>query len=397
MTISEVLDAVRDGGAQAALAFTRQFDQIEMPLDAVIWNPLAEAPALIDAELREAIEFAIDRVWEFHQKTLPARVVVTPGWGLRVEERFVPLSRVGVYVPNGHFPLISTLLMTAVPARVAGVGELVAAISPRRAVRESALWTYLFQRMGIGEVVLLGGAQAIGALAYGLSGFLPVDLIAGPGNRFVTEAKQEVARRGVVGIDLAAGPSEVMIIAEDPAWEEFIVADLLAQAEHDADAKAVFVTRNSALADRVRQRTVDRPPGMGSIEVTVVGSEEDLVRIANERAPEHLGLMGAQVESLHERIWAAGAIFLGPMAGQALGDYVAGPSHVLPTGGTGRFQSGLSTRTFLKRVSIIEASEDVSPIPYQYAARLAELEGLVHHASSMTLRQYSLDGKGRRE
>lgn len=386
MTVQEILDVVKDQGVEGAVALTQRYDGVQMDPDEVVWNPMGEEPAAVDADVTDAIEHALLRIEQFHRETLPHNAVVQTEPGIQLEERYRPLNRVGVYIPNGQFPLISTLLMTAVPAQVAGVQQIVAAISPRRSVRSNPLWIYLFQRLGISEVVLLGGAQAIGALAYGVKGLKAVDLIAGPGNRYVTEAKQEVYRRGIVGIDLPAGPSEVMVIADDSALEEFVLADLLAQAEHDVDARAEFVTQNAQLADRVEQRVRALPPGLGEIVVTRVASQAEMVRIANQRAPEHLGLMGDDVEALADEIWSAGAIFVGPMAGQALGDYVAGPSHVLPTGGTGRFQSGLSTRTFMKRISIIQATAEASSEPYQKAALLAALEGLTYHEQSMRLR-----------
>ncbi len=387
MTVPEILNNVRDRGTEAVLEYTARFDGVKLTADQLVWNPLAEPARAVDPKLAEAIDYAMGRIHDFHQQTRPENTVMEPEPGVRLEERFIPLSRVGVYVPNGSFPLVSTLLMTAVPALVAGVKDVVVAISPRRAVRNSALWTHILQRLGISQVLLAGGAQAIAALAYGLEDFRSVDLIAGPGNRYVAEAKQEVARRGVAGIDLLAGPSEVMVIADDMSLEDFVMADLLAQAEHDLDARAEFVTRNVAFAERIGARLKTIPGGLGPITVTVAPGAADLVRIANERAPEHLGLMGAEVESLADQIWAAGAIFIGPMAGQAFGDYVAGPSHVLPTGGTGRFQSGLSTRTFLKRVSVIQAGPETSSVAYRHAAVLANLEGLVRHEASMTLRE----------
>ena len=395
MTVQEILDVVKERGMAGALEMTRIYDGVELEPEDLLWNPMEERPATVGDEVADALEHAVSRIEQFHRATRPADVTIQREPGIRLEERYVPLSRVGVYIPNWHFPLVSTLLMTAVPAQVAGVENIVAAISPRRSVRSNALWTYVFQRLGISEVLLLGGAQAIGALAYGVDGLDPVDLIAGPGNRFVTEAKQEVFRRGIVGIDLPAGPSEVMVVANDCAMEEFVLADLLAQAEHDVDARAEFVTENVQLAERIEERVRALPAGMGEIVVTRVRSKDEMVRMANRKAPEHLGLMGDDVESLVDAIWSAGAVFVGPMAGQALGDYIAGPSHVLPTGGTGRFQSGLSTRTFLKRVSIIQASAEASPEPYQKAALLAALEGLSHHEQSMMLRARKLMERSR--
>lgn len=390
--VSDILDDVRNRGLEAAVAYTRRFDGIDMAVDEVLWNPLKEPPLAIEKSLQEAIDYAIDNIRAFHEATYPAPSLVTLHSGVALEERWYPLPRVGVYIPNGRFPLVSTALMTIVPAQVAGVKEIVACLSPKGNVRREPIWRYVFQTLGISTVLLVGGAQGVATMAYGVPEMPAVDLIAGPGNRYVAAAKQELFRRGVVGIDLLAGPSEVMVIANNPDWEEYILADLLAQAEHDPDARAEFVTMNASLADRVARR-LPSGGGLGTISVTVVQSADQAIARANQTAPEHLGLMGEDVEPWADAIWAAGALFLGPMAGQALGDYVAGPSHVLPTGGTGRFQSGLSTRTFLKRVSVIRATDQVSSEPFKQASVLAEVEGLQHHQASMVLRQKKLEGQ----
>lgn len=385
MSVSEILDGVRDRGLDAALEYTRLYDGVDLAPNDAVWNPLLEPAPQIDAAVAQAIDYAFDQIADFHEKTRPVSLISHPQSGLTLEERWTPLPRVGVYVPNGNFPLVSTLLMTAVPARAAGVNEIVAAVPPRGPVRFDPVWIYLFQRLAISEVLMLGGAQAIGAMAYGFSGFSPVDLIAGPGNRYVAEAKREVARRGVAGIDVFAGPSEVMVLANALTAEDFVAADLLAQAEHDADAKSELVTMNPELAERMRHR-LDRTAFAAQVAITVVASYAEMVERANRAAPEHLGLMGEDVEDLADQLWSAGAIFVGPLSGQALGDYTAGPSHVLPTGGAGRFQSGLSTRTFFKRVSVIRATNMVDPAVYEHAAVLARLEGLVNHEESMRLR-----------
>lgn len=393
MSVTTILDDVRDRGLAAALHYTKLYDNVDLTPETVLFNPLEQPSSDLELPLKEAIEFAIGRIRAFHQATRPQPVSTSPEPGLILEERFFPVPRVGVYIPNGLYPLISTLLMTVVPAQVAGVGNIVAAVSPRRDVQSDPIWTYVFQRLGISQVLLLGGAQAIAALGYGFDGFRPVDLIAGPGNRYVMEAKQELSRRGVVGIDLSAGPSEVLIMANQLELEEFVMADLLAQAEHDQEARGELVTLNPLLADRIKQRASHLPPGMGQIVVTLADSPQAAIEIANERAPEHLGLMGEDVEPWGDHVWSAGALFIGPLSGQAFGDYVAGPSHVLPTGRTGRFQSGLSTRTFLKRVSVIRTDPSIAPQAYRHAAALAHVEGLVHHEESLRMRQQQQEVK----
>jgi histidinol dehydrogenase len=392
--VSDIIDDVKSRGRAAALEYTQLFDGVALTPEALVWNPLEQASAPLDPPTRQAIEFALDRIRRFHDETRPQPTTTSPEPGLRLTERFVPLQRVGLYVPNGAFPLISSLLMTAVPARAAGVPDLVVAMAPRRDPRHDPIWTFVLQKLEVREVLLLGGVQAVAALAYGLEDFRPVDFIAGPGNRYVAEAKQEVAQRGQVGIDLPAGPSEVLILCNQPTLEDFVAADLFAQAEHDPDARGELITLSEELAQRIAERVQTLPAGVGRIRVTRVASLEEMVERANQRAPEHLGLMGKDVEQLADRFWSAGAIFVGAWAGQALGDYVAGPSHVLPTGRTGRFASGLSTRTFLKRISVIDANPAISLQTYAFAAHLAHLEGLDFHEESLRLRHGALQKDG---
>ncbi|NMP24741.1 histidinol dehydrogenase [Sulfobacillus harzensis] len=391
--IAGILDAVKAEGMSAALRYTEAYDGVSMKPEEVFFDPLSVPAARVAADVQEAIDRAIDQVRRFHKAVAPRGTVLSAGSGLEVEERWIPFRRVGLYVPNGQFPLVSSLIMTAVPAMEAGVGAIVVALAPRPRAGLGAVWLYALQRLGIREVVRLGGAQAIAALGYGLEGLDPVDFIAGPGNRYVTEAKMELERRGVVGVDGYAGPSEVLLIANDLEWADAVWADLAAQAEHDQMARAELVTTNSELARWVERRAANLPPGMGTITVTIVASLAEAVDWANQRAPEHLGLMGEDAEALASSIFTAGALFIGPMAGQALGDYVAGPSHVLPTGGRGRFQSGLTTRSFCRRMSVIRAAWSLDRDLLQAGMRLAELEGLQAHRDSLALRQQWQEAK----
>lgn len=387
--VSDILDQIQLRGWDAAFEFTRQFDQINMTVEQALWNPLNDPPARPDPAAQEAIDFAINQIRRFHQATRPQDIDVQQASGLTLSERFLPLQRVGLYVPNGDYPLLSSLMMTAVPAQVAGVDDIVVAIAPRGDVRRNPLWIYTLQTLGITQVLSVGGAQAIGLLGYGAEGLLPVDLIAGPGNRFVAEAKQELQRRHVTGIDLTAGPSEVLVICDDPDYVEMATLDLLAQAEHAPDTRAFLVTWNRSVASAVESRLAqeEKPATLGTIEIRLVTGPDEAVREANRIAPEHLGLMGSGSESLLDRIRTAGAVFVGPMAGQALGDYVAGPSHVLPTGGTGRFLAGLSTRTFMRRMSVIDAKPDLPEQFLKAGQMLAGLEGLHFHQKSLQARQ----------
>lgn len=387
--VSEILDAISLGGLTAALEYTQQFDGVTLSPGDVVWNPMMVSPPSLSPAEQHAIDFAVKQIVAFHRATHPKDTILHPAPGLILSERFVPLDRVGVYVPNGGYPLISSLLMTAVPAQVAGVPEIVVAIPPRGEVSRNPLWLYALQSLKISTVVSLGGAQAVGLMAYGCPELPAVDLIAGPGNAYVAEAKREIFRRGLAGIDVIAGPSEVLVICDDPTYADIAALDLLAQAEHAIDARAVLVSWDKDVLRRaqslVSSVSTERP--LGRIEMVPVSSPDEAVQLAQRMAPEHLGLMGTEAESLLPRLTTAGAIFVGPMAGQALGDYVAGPSHVLPTGGTGRFLSGLSTRTFMRRASIIEASSDLPEAYLEAGQTLAELEGLDFHRQSLARRQ----------
>ncbi|PSR36022.1 MAG: histidinol dehydrogenase [Sulfobacillus thermosulfidooxidans] len=389
-TVRQILDDIRDNGISKALEYTARFDGIELSPDAVIWDITTLPPAAIDRLQKDAMDFAITQIRAFHEATKPHDIQVEQAPGLILTERMVPLERVGIYVPNGQYPLISSLFMTAIPAQVAGVQDIVVAIAPK-AQDPDPVWIYALQALGIRTVVRLGGAQAIAALGYGLAGLLdPVDLIAGPGNQYVAEAKQELFRRKVTGIDVIAGPSEVLIIASPGAPPEVVAMDLLAQAEHARDAHAYMVSWDAPLMAEVQRvvttATMHRNAPLGPIDWITVSSPWEAVAFANRTAPEHLGLIGKEAEALAPQIRTAGALFVGWLAGQALGDYVAGPSHVLPTAGTGRFLPGLSTRTFTRRMSIIEAQETMPDAYLSYGQVLAAMEGLQFHEQSLQTR-----------
>ncbi len=388
--VRAILDQVRERGRDAVLTFTERFDGVRLTADQLIYDPRdvdAEEPR---AAIREAIDTAIRRIRAFHRQTRPASTGnLTAEAGLELRERWVPLRRVGVYAPNGQYPLISSLLMTAIPAQEAGVDRIVVAIAPRNHARTDPAWTYALRQLGLHEVLATGGAQAIAAMAYGIEGLDPVDLIAGPGNRYVTTAKQQLFSDGVVGIDLIAGPSEVLIIADSTANPHWIALDLLSQAEHAADASAVLVSWDADLLGAVEtvveaERHADPSRIVGRITYKPVDSPQAALSFLNQTAPEHAGLVGEAAEALAPGVRTAGALFIGAMASQALGDYLAGPSHVLPTHRSARFLSGLSTRTFMRRMSVIRAGADLSANLLQKGAILADLEGLIFHRRALT-------------
>jgi histidinol dehydrogenase len=322
----------------------------------------------LDDRALRAVRALAAAVEVVHRAQRPADVTVTPLPGIEVERRWLPLDSVGIYVPTG---LLSSLVMTAVPARVAGVPRIaVATPSPSAAILATA------RELGIAEVWSMGGAQAVAALAYGTETIPPVAKIVGPGNRFVTEAKLLVSR--VVAIDLPAGPSEVLVIADDSADPEECAADLLAQAEHGPDGESILVTTSSRVADDVLART------NGRVRVETVASLEDAVERANDIAPEHLELLVADPAALAARVRNAGAVFLGTTA--VLGDYAAGSNHVLPTGRLARGTGGLGLEAFLKPVQFVRATAEGTAAVRETVETLAELEGLPLHAASVAVR-----------
>lgn len=398
----KILREVERGGDEALLELARRYDKAEarsvaeLRLDV---GPRVETSALVPG-FEETLDRTIEAVQSFHRAQAEhARV-----WedlrleledGSVIEERHLPLRRVGLYVPGGRFPYPSTVIMTAVPARLAGVEEIVVA-TPPLAYRRSAELRHTLHRLGVNEVWGVGGAQAVAALAYGTETIAPVDLIAGPGNVWVAAAKQLVA--GDVGVDMEAGPSEVVIVASADASAELVAADLLAQAEHDPRAVAVLITPERDLARRVAAAVEDQGEGLATSEVIgrsldmyglafVVEDLEAAHDLAEELAPEHLQLMGVGAEEMAPRIRNAGAVFVGQSTPTVFGDYVAGPSHVLPTAGTARFSSGLSVLDFVRRSHTVRLSPEGASRRSGDAARLADIEGLVAHAASARLRE----------
>jgi histidinol dehydrogenase len=391
--VASILDDVRQRGDDAVLDAIERYDGYRLtPRELVVTQEeIDSARDGLEADALEAIATAAERVRTFHASHLPESWrIENPGEVLGQEVR--PVARVGLHVPGFKAPLASTVLMIAVPASVAGVRDL-AMTSPASkhhpAILEAA------RLAGVTRVYRVGGAQAVAALAYGTETISPVDKIVGPGNVYTQAAKRLVF--GQVGIDADAGPSEVLILADSTAPPSFLAADLLAQAEHEEAASVVLVTPSAALAEDVLSELARQLPetprsdiartSLGDLSLAIVTRDlDEAVDLANRYGAEHLQIVTESPDDLLARIENAGAIFLGRYAPVPIGDYVAGPSHVLPTGGTARFFSPLGVEDFLKRMSVIglesTALERIGP----YAVRLAELEGLFAHARSVTIR-----------
>jgi histidinol dehydrogenase len=390
---ARIVDGVRRHGDAALLGYSRELDgaTAETVADlALMQEPSPPGGDLPDGFV-EAMEEAIEAVERFHAPQLRQGYVQEDG-GVTLEERIEPLRRVGVYVPGGRASYPSTVVMTVVPARVAGVQEIAVA-TPPGSWRSNAALRWTLARLGVREVWGMGGAHAVSAFAYGTETIRRVDKIVGPGNAWVTAAKKLVV--GDVAIDGIAGPSEVVIVADDTAarWAGHLAADLLAQAEHDPQAAAVLISTDilsanliDAQIDLQLQRLPTAETARASLEnfgaILVVDSMDEALALVNRIAPEHLQLVGPAAEALADRVTAAGAIFLGPSTPEAFGDYIAGPSHVLPTCGSARFASSLGVEDFLRRSHRIRFTPEAAARRAASAAVLAEAEGLPAHAAS---------------
>jgi len=393
---AEIIGRVRLEGDAAVIDYTRRFDRLELsPARLRIGTEeIAAAVSRCDGRELAALALARDRIEDYHRRQLPPDADYRDHAGVRLGWRWRPIEAVGIYVPGGTAAYPSSVLMNAVPARVAGVFRLVMAVpTPEGGLNPLVLAAA--QLAGITEIYRIGGAQAIAALAYGTATIPKVEKIVGPGNAFVAAAKRQVF--GEVGIDVIAGPSEIVVVAErgsDPAW---IAADLLSQAEHDSRAQAILITDDSAFAERVGQAIERHLATLPRAEIAraswdrhgalILVPDLDLAaQVVDIIAPEHLELALGNPEPLLSKVRHAGAIFLGHYAPEAIGDYVAGPSHVLPTSGGARFASGLSVLDFLKRTSIIGLDRAGLDALGPAAQSLAEAEGLDAHAASVALR-----------
>lgn len=402
-TVRQIIDEVRGGGDEVLIRLTEQFDGVRLSGLRVADADLDRAVAGLAPELREAMDVAIAGIEAFHRHQLRApHEVNSPGMTIRAYQR--PMRRAGLYVPGGRAEYPSTVLMTAVPARVAGVGEIVLCVPPDRnrgAIAPSVLAAA--RLAGVHEVYAVGGAQAVAAMAYGTATIAPVDVIAGPGNVYVALAKQEVA--GDVGIAAAfAGPSEVVVVADASSRPDYAAIDLIVQAEHGPDGLAWLVTWDEAVADAVcaaGERLLADAPRAADVRSTlaaggyavVVDDPAAALAVVNAIAPEHLELQCVDADALAERVDNAGAIFCGPYSPASIGDYVAGPSHVLPTYGSARFASALTVGDFCKDHHVVHLDLDGLRRLGPHVMALAAAEGLAAHAASVQLR---LDDTGLR-
>jgi histidinol dehydrogenase len=395
--VRPVCEAVRERGADAVRELTENYDGVRLDALRVPASSLASALRDLDPAVRAALEAAIDRARVVHRAQLRADASVEVAPGASVVERWVPVGRVGLYVPGGLVAYPSSVVMNVVPAQVAGVPSLAVASPPKpefgglpnpAVLAACAL-------LGVDEVYAVGGAQAIAMFAYGVADVEPVDLVTGPGNVYVAAAKRLL--RGVVGIDAEAGPTEIAILADDTADPDFVAADLVAQAEHDELASCLLVTPSAALADAVDEALVprvERTPHRARVEkalsgqsaVALVDDVDHGIEVVDVWAAEHLEIVTADAPAVAARIRNAGAIFVGPYAPVSLGDYLAGSNHVLPTGGTARHTGGLSVQSFLRGIHVVDYSRDALAAVAPHITALGGAEDLGAHVESVQTR-----------
>lgn len=395
--VQVILSDVRGRGDTALAEMTSRWDGYALSNDAdwsVGKDECREAFDALKPDLRAALELAAQRIRAFHEKQIPRDSDQTDELGVRMGAKWRPVDAAGLYVPGGRAAYPSSLLMNAIPAKVAGVERLVV-VTPTPKGVINPLVMAAAHLAGVDEIWRVGGAQAVAALAYGTQRINPVDVITGPGNSWVAEAKRQLF--GVVGIDMVAGPSEILVIADgqnDPDWT---AADLLSQAEHDPAAQAILITDDPLFADTVADRIGVELAMLPSARVATeswnthgviieVGSMAEVPALANALAAEHVQIATDNPEKLFKQIRHAGSVFLGRMTPEAVGDYIAGPNHVLPTGRRARFSSGLSVLDFMKRTSFIELDEAALKAIGPAAIELAEAEGLQAHARSIEVR-----------
>ncbi|HSP62641.1 MAG TPA: histidinol dehydrogenase [Pyrinomonadaceae bacterium] len=395
-TVAAIIDDVRQRGDAALIDYTARFDGVRLRRAdlRVDEKTLRESAARVSPAVLEALREVIANVRAFHERQVERSWQFSPRDGVVLGQRIAPVERAGLYVPGGTAAYPSSDVMNVVPAQVAGVQRIIVATPPRTIADTPAVAAALVE-LKVTEVYGIGGAQAIAAMAFGTETIPSVDKITGPGNKYVAAAKKLVF--GQVGIDAVAGPSEIVIIADEAAPASFVAADLLAQAEHAEDASSVLVTNSAILAravtDQIERQVEDllrkqiiKESLQAYGAIFVVTDLNEACAVVNELAPEHLEIMAREEEAIAAQIKSAGAIFFGASTPEALGDYFAGPNHVLPTGGTARFSSALGVYDFLKRTSMLRYSFAEFSRAGEKIAALAEAEGLTAHARSVEIR-----------
>ncbi len=396
--VAQIIARVREGGDEALRQLTAEIDGVELASLAVSAQEFARASAAVSDDLKHAIKVAAENITAFHAMQLPAPIEIETMPGVRCEQRTVPLRRVGLYVPGGTAPLFSTVLMLGLPAKVAGCGERILCTPPAKDGSVAPEILYAAGVCGIDKVYKVGGAQAIAAMAVGTASIGKVDKIFGPGNRWVTAAKQQLSVSDVA-IDMPAGPSEVMVMADDTARADFVAADLLSQAEHGVDSQAILVTSSRRLAEAVLSSVEEQLALLPRADLArkalessrIIVLDTDMVAFANAYAPEHLIVSMDNAREVAYKVVTAGSVFIGNYTPESAGDYASGTNHTLPTAGWARSFSGVNTESFMRRITY----QQITPAGLKglggVIMSMARAEGLEAHSRGVEIRLKSLE------
>ncbi len=397
--VVSILREVRKNGDEALWEFSRIFDKVDLTELAVGVAEFESAVEKISDNLKNAIRLAIANIKKFHQSQVIQELVVETQPGVRCWRKSVAIEKVGLYIPGGTAPLFSTVLMLAIPAKIAGCSKIVLCTPPVKDGSINPMILYTAKELGLDKVYKIGGAQAIAAMAYGTASVPKVDKIFGPGNSWVTLAKQLVSRDGVA-IDMPAGPSEVAVVADASADPDFVAIDLLSQAEHGIDSQVILVTNNLALIEKV-QKSIQRQlenlsrkeiawKALQNSRIILLKSDDEIMDLVNQYAPEHLILMAQNAEELSGKVVSAGSVFVGPYTPESAGDYASGTNHTLPTYGYARNYSGVSVDSFIKKITFQSITADGIQIIGPAIETMAAAEGLDAHRNAVSIRLKSL-------
>ena len=403
-TVSSIIGKVKDNGDKALISLSEEIDKVRPDSIEVSREEKEEAVRLVPASMKSALEKAADNIRKFHEAQLPSEISVETMPGVKCVSRPVPLDSIGLYIPGGSAPLFSTVLMLAIPAAVAGCRQVVLCTPPDRNCKVNPTVLYAAHLCGVGRIFKVGGAQAIAAMAFGTESIPRMDKIFGPGNRYVTRAKQMLS--STVAIDMPAGPSEVMVLADSSAIPDFVASDLLSQAEHGADSQVMLVCTSEDFAARVREKVSEQlenlprkaiaAKALEGSRIIVLGSSDDMTDFANLYAAEHLIISMENPWKAAERITAAGSIFIGNYSPESAGDYASGTNHTLPTSGWARSFSGVNTGSFMRRMTLQELTREGLDALGGTIMEMAAGEGLEAHRRAVEIRLSGLsDGQVR--
>ena len=393
--VRKIIKQVQNKGDKALIELTRKFDKVEIKSLKVSAKEVNNAEQFLNPDLKNAIRIASENITKFHKAQFPKEITVETTKGVTCRQKPVPIEKVGLYIPGGSAPLISTVLMLAIPAQLAKCKQVVLCTPPDQTGKINPAILYAAKISDVTEIYTCGGAQAIAAMAYGTKSIPKADKIFGPGNQYVTMAKQIISSQGI-SIDMPAGPSEVMILADETANPEFIAADLLSQAEHGADSQVILVTDSINIANQTliciknqlkalpRKDIAEKSLVSGAI--MIVKSELEMIAISNQYAPEHLIISTLNSDNMAEQITQAGSVFIGNYTPESLGDYASGTNHTLPTNGFARSYSGLNMDAYFKKITFQKATKQGLEIIGPFVEQIAEAEQLQAHKNAVSIR-----------